>query len=412
MFVSRRVGGLLWFVLFQLTSMVFAYDYNYCAAPSQLSVTNTNYTLEFVQVITRHGDRTTVNQLPGDSYVWQCTNLTTFMAPSTNQAPSVNVSRLYRKNYLPGREPTPGNCYLGELTARGFQQHLELGQNLRQLYVNTYNFLPENINASIMAIRSTDVPRTLASAQGNSLGLYPAQSTNSDSVPVIDIFTMDTTYENMFPNTQLCPRAGQLLNQISAEPAYVAWTKSQLPLLEKIAGIIGVTVQELPDWPGLFDAFQVMTCYNQTYPGMDQETIDQIFANANWQWNYQLNNTELAYLQLGEFATELVTNIQDYINGEDMPQYMVFSGHDTTVGPLLATLQAYDGQWPPYASHMQMELWSNGGQYFVQVKYQGEPLLLSTCSATMCPFSQFMDLVNPIVSVDYSQACQLTNSTK
>jgi Histidine phosphatase superfamily (branch 2) len=55
--------------------------------------------------------------------------------------------------------------FLGQLTTRGFEQHVEYGQNLRQLYVNTYNFLPATINASLMGIRSTDVPRTLASAQ-------------------------------------------------------------------------------------------------------------------------------------------------------------------------------------------------------------------------------------------------------
>jgi len=216
----------------------------------------------------------------------------------------------------------------------------------------------------------------------------------------------------MFPNTQLCPRAAQVLTQISSEPAYVSWTKSQLPLLEKIASILDVEVNSLPDWPGLFDAFQVLTCYNQTYPGMDQEIIDQIFANANWQWNYQLNNSELVTLQMGSFTTELVKNIRSYIGGEAMPQYMVFSGHDTTIAPLLASLQSYDGQWPPYASHMEIELWSNtAGQWYVQVKYQGEPLVLPTCSgASMCPYSQFLTLVNPLISVNYPQACMPTNS--
>jgi len=341
--------------------------------------------------------------------VWNCSTLTTFMAPSTDLAPQTAATRLYRKNYLPGREPTPGNCYGGELTIRGFQQHVALGESLRSLYVDTYNFLPANINASIMAIRSTDVPRTLASAQGNSLGLYPAQTTTANSVPVLDVFTMDSTYENMVPNSVLCPRMGQLLNEISQEPAYIAWAKSQVPLLEKIAKIVGVPVSALPDWAGLFDAFEVMTCYDETYPGMDQDTIDQIFEAANWQWNYQLNHTELATLQLGSFVAELVANIQDWINGEDMPHYMVFSGHDTTVGPMLACLQSYDGQWPPYASHVEFELWSNNDQYYVQVKYQGEPLQLPQCSDAMCPISEFMQQVNPLITINYSQACQASN---
>ena len=138
-------------------------------------------------VVHRHGDRTTLTQLPGDHYIWQC-SLSTFMAPVDNQNPFASLGRVFRKTYIEGTEPSPGNCYagklpsilspplpslsitlltelLGELTIRGFGQHVEYGQNLRQLYVDNYQFLPPTINYSLMGIRSTDVPRTLASAQ-------------------------------------------------------------------------------------------------------------------------------------------------------------------------------------------------------------------------------------------------------
>eukprot|EP00026_Physarum_polycephalum_P016552 Phypoly_transcript_17482.p1 GENE.Phypoly_transcript_17482~~Phypoly_transcript_17482.p1 ORF type:complete len:190 (+),score=11.35 Phypoly_transcript_17482:68-571(+) len=108
---------------------------------------------------------------------------------------------------------------------------------------------------------------------------------------------MDQTYENMFPNAILCPREGQLLNQVNSEPEYISYMKSLLPLQQKLSQVLGIPLAQVPDWPELFDAFQVMTCYNQSYPGLDDDTIEQIFATANWQWNYQLNNSELAILQ-------------------------------------------------------------------------------------------------------------------
>jgi len=399
---------IMWVSVVLLFSCLFvgyssSYQYNYCSAPFELSVTNTSYTLEFVQVITRHGDRTTLTQLPGDHHVWQC-NLSTYMAPVSDQSPFASLGRIFRKNYLPGVELTPGNCYAGELTTRGFEQHMTYGQNLRQLYVNTYNFLPQTIDYNQMGIRSTDVPRTLASAQGNSVGLYPPQSPTAQ-IPVVDVWTMDQTYENMVPNSVLCPRSGQLLDQVNSEPEYLSYMKSLLPLQQKLSQVLGIPLAVLPDWPELFDAFQVMTCYNQSYPGLDDDTIEQIFAAANWQWNYQLNNSELAISQLGSFAAELVNNIQAFIKGDDMPKYLVFSGHDTTVGPLLASLNAYDGQWPPYASHIELELWSDAGKYYVQLKYQGEAIVLSSCSTALCPLAQFMAHVEPVISIDYPQFC-------
>lgn len=42
-------------------------------------------------------------------------------------------------------------------------------------------------------------------------------------------------------------------------------------------------------------------------------------------------------------------------------QFQLFSGHDTTVGPILAYFEVYDGVWPPYASHLQFNLLLNNG---------------------------------------------------
>lgn len=50
-------------------------------------------------------------------------------------------------------------------------------------------------------------------------------------------------------------------------------------------------------------------------------------------------------------------------------------------------------------------LFYNIGEYYVQVKYQGEPLTLSGCSDALCPLGQFMAHVEPIISVNYAQAC-------
>ncbi len=120
----------------------------------------------------------------------------------------------------------------------------------------------------------------------------------------------------MYPNSILCPRAAQVLDQISNDPVYVQYMNSQQPLLENLSNILNIPLDQMPDWDGLFilrialrrladachigllDAFEVMTCYDQDYPeGITDEMVQQIFTNANWQWNYQLNNTELVTLQ-------------------------------------------------------------------------------------------------------------------
>lgn len=46
------------------------------------------------------------------------------------------------------------------------------------------------------------------------------------------------------------------------------------------------------------------------------------------------------------------------VSGESPWKFALFSGHDTVIAPLLASLGAYDCRWPPYASHIAFELWT------------------------------------------------------
>jgi len=384
------------------------YQYDYCHAPLQLNETKTNLVLQLVQVITRHGDRTTLTILPNDNRPFHC-NISTYVAPSFTNARQANPLRLYRKNYLSG--VLPGNCNLGQLTDRGYTQHLSLGTNLRNLYVNTYQFLNPDLDQSEVALRSTDIPRTLQSAQANLMGLYPP-GTPEGGVPVVDIFTMDTKTEYIYPNDDLCPRGRQLLQTIMESPEVKEYEKSKRPVLEQIANALGVKVDQLPGWSNMFDAFHVMQCYDIQYPtGITQDMADQVWEATNWEWNFQLQNKEMIKLWIGYFVGELVSNIQAKIALKSgfSPKYLMYSGHDTTLGPLLTAFGVYDGNWPPYASHIELELWSDSPQtnYFVQVKYQGRGLQMPGCDNIMCPIKQFLQLIVPVIPVDFQKECTL-----
>jgi len=410
--------GRVWICVISLMLMYHAvsgfklsYDYDYCAAPLQLEQTKTNLNLMLVQVITRHGDRTTLSMLPNDNRPFLC-NITTFVSPSLNNDPLSNPQLLFRKNYLSG--VIPGNCNLGQLTEKGYNQHLTLGTNYRNLYVDTYGFLKEEMDATEVLLRSTDIPRTLQSAQANFWGLYPPDPPKQGYVPVLNIFTMDAESEYVFPNDLLCPRAPLLYQQIMKSPEIIEYEKSKQPLLAQIALALGVNVTQLPIWTRMFDAFHVMKCYGMGYPnGITQKMVDEVWEVANWEYNFQLNNTELVRLWIGYFAKELLENIQAKValNSNFTPKYLMYSGHDTTLGALLSAFGVYDGHWPPYASHIELELWSDSisSYQFVQVKYQGTGLRVPGCSAVLCPIKEFYQAVTPFIPDNYEEECSNKN---
>lgn len=60
---------------------------------------------------------------------------------------------------------------------------------------------------------------------------------------------------------------------------------------------------------------------------------------------------------------------------EKLPKLFLWSGHDTTVMPLLTALGYETHQWPTFTANIAFELWRGaGGAPWVRVLYNGEPL--------------------------------------
>ncbi|CAG7733099.1 unnamed protein product, partial [Allacma fusca] len=96
-------------------------------------------TLRLVQVIFRHGDRNPLDPYPGFPH--------------------------YNESYWPEG--------FGQLTKKGKEQQFALGQYLRKRYDN---FLNDSYSPYEIYVQSSNVDRTLMSAEANLAGLYPPNS--------------------------------------------------------------------------------------------------------------------------------------------------------------------------------------------------------------------------------------------
>lgn len=74
------------------------------------------------------------------------------------------------------------------------------------------------------------------------------------------------------------------------------------------------------------------------------------------------NDGAYAKLAMGPMWAEILANIEPIIHADDRGpppnRLALFSGHDTTILPLLISLgpDVWDGEWPPYASMMIIEV--------------------------------------------------------
>ena len=77
---------------------------------------------------------------------------------------------------VPHRIGDPGRAPFGQLTVKGSLEMQRVGQQLRQRLIHQQHLLPPLLQPQLMYVRSTNISRTLHSAQNLLLGLYPPEA--------------------------------------------------------------------------------------------------------------------------------------------------------------------------------------------------------------------------------------------
>ena len=85
----------------------------------------------------------------------------------------------------------------------------------------------------------------------------------------------------------------------------------------------------------------------------------------SWSIPWRHNDGAYTKLAMGPLWAEIMDNIRPIVSKQHAPppnKLALFSAHDTTLAPLLVSLgpQVWDGQWPPYASMMIIEVSKRG----------------------------------------------------
>lgn len=107
-------------------------------------------------------------------------------------------------------------------------------------------------------------------------------------------------------------------------------------------------------------------------------------------------------------------------DGKDTHKLALYGCHDTTLAGLLATLGAFDNQWPPFTSSIAIETFRvNSGQnifqrmfsskedgWYVRMRYNDKPVIISACKkpgnhlegdetfcTMVCPLTRIMSML-------------------
>ncbi|KAG7369191.1 histidine phosphatase superfamily branch 2 protein [Nitzschia inconspicua] len=424
-----------------------------------------------VTAVIRHGARTpwSADMYCWDGYwedqetgVWDC-NLTTFMAQpmmtggnQETRQPTCLFEKRYDALLFPQDQLTNelnGTCQMGQLLYQGYEQQLQNGKILREAYGYhkgefTHDERMRLIDLSLqdyvpwhhdhLHFRADDDQRTVMSGQVLLRSLFQAelvqvyQTTNQ--YPVIPLHIADRDRDILDANDRACPRLKQIQDQATQSQEYQDFDNS--PTSQEVRRYMFDRLKmSNQSRNSILDCLMCTICTDRPLP---EAINDYDGSNNNWfaklaEYDIQTytklmkyNDSEYAKLALGPLWYEIMRNINPFLvgssNGHDeeqvkikAPKFALFSGHDTTIMPLLASLGTRlwnDTDWVPYATLMTIEIHElidrqsdakvYTSNFAFRLLYNGKVLtaLVQGCpeNADLCDIIHFQSKVNPIAT--------------
>lgn len=344
--------------------------------------------LRQVQVILRHGERTPVGPRFQDAglhpYWPYCLAARQMRSVIMTAKDATNFDSMewkrrietFDKQDFPTLAEGPNEeadsiCNPGELTDTGRKTTLALGERLRHLYVDQLSFLPSILtDPALLYIRATPIPRALESVQQAFLGLYPPTARIAD-LPSPTIVTRSPQDETLYPNETACKRFAQL-SAAFAQRAAALWNES--PEMDYLNKKIGrympesspkVAIDSHPRLSGIMDTVNATLAHGPStrlpsafYDSQVREFMDKMVVEE-WFSGYQ-ESEEYRALGIGGLVRDMVLRLSQTVDAStahETHKFCISGAHDTTLAGVVASLGGYAGEsWPPFTSHVAMEL--------------------------------------------------------
>lgn len=293
--------------------------------------------------------------------------------------------------------PDLKQCTIEQLTLLGAHQLLMVGQALKKSYIEDHKLLTNNWTSNDIEVYSTVYPRTFQSAVAFLFGFLPTFNiSNINITPAYDHrFCMSLYYCS-------CPLVQTIAERVKKEKIDLLSDTETLNVIQQLISIVKNEPEQhfKQDSHSMFDALMGYVCHASPLPcisGSNKcakfEHLYTILAHINWAEQKILEDStkkKVAFMKLHGFLENLISKINNNINGKNPTKFVLYSAHDLSLLALLSVLDIDAGSMIPYASYIAFEVYSlsvnNERKYVLRIMYNGRDV---TKQVSFCKSSEF-----------------------
>jgi lysosomal acid phosphatase len=321
--------------------------------------------LVFALDLIRHGDRTPLNDLPTASHTW-----------------------------------TEG---LGQMTATGIQQEYQLGVKFRAYYVDRYHLLPPIYTNGILFARSTDVDRTLMSAQMVLMGLYPpgtgpnlptGQPAAPNGVQPIPVHTVPSEIDSLLIPDHDSKAFNKLMEKyLLPTPAWKQKSAELEPRFKRWGEAAGLNIENLSQVSALADILYIYQLKHLPLPSALEQDAQTIIQAGQWAFVQSYRPSEVGRATGGLLLKQIADCLQQVSAGKTSLRYVLFSAHDSTILSEMSALGSPMTNAPPYSCDLKFALFKTpSSAYRIEVTLNDQPVRLPAFHGASGTLAEFESL--------------------
>ena len=399
-----------------------------------------SYELLYAHIVLRHGDRTPTTvkrQLSYPEIHYKCSLDSKELSSNWDYNPklwdNLNDFPLLSpignvRNGLLSLHPGSKNqtCRPGDLTSKGFLQHLNLGTVMQAAYGQLFSGIEME---NEVYVQSTDFRRTIRSAGAFLLGFIPDAEKLRELVQIhVQPGTLNQAPPETVPETyRICNNILKLREAEKIRSGYYRREKYLRWMKDELVDLYGVNIHPNTPWTEIFDHFITRGCHSLpsdsglpcTKEGDCADCIlgKQMFDYADWCMSekYPSNISLIATLP---FIKHSLLDPMERIIREEGPTYkiMLTFTHDSMINQLMKGLGIPVKEWIPYASRLSFELWRDSsaqesGRHFIRVLFNGRlvthalSILIEGRKEEIFSYSKWKDSVMKLDVSNYNKLC-------
>lgn len=299
---------------------------------------------------------------------------------------------------------------IGELTPEGMRQELDLGRRMRQRYVDSLGLLPPRYHPDAVAVLSTSANRTVMSAQCFLAGLYPDGTgprleNGAPALPglrqPVPIMTIPRGVPNLInPEHEDAAKVQELIARHGfVQPGWQRMERDLAGDLRRWGRILGVPIRNLQEFLVPADHVYCRWVHGKPLPkDLRKADLDRIIATKMRACAIRFVPKELARHMASGFLRALDADLQAVAAGRGKVRYKLYSGHDDSILGLMSALDRPLENNPPYASHVDFELYRDGDAYQVRTFFNGSPVPLTRENREALSLAEFHEFLGPYLA--------------